>query len=142
MTRPQGSKGGLVTDGERAEVIRLHGQGKGRNAILARSRWASIRTGGSTCSGSYGRAGRLGIALAMGQGGGTLSGAGSGRSWAPLRPDPASTAGLAPRKRAGTLRELRAGDVAASRKRGDDAVGCPHDVFPGHLPGHSRICAS
>ncbi|MFF8679505.1 helix-turn-helix domain-containing protein [Streptomyces sp. NPDC015237] len=33
MTRPKVSKGGLVTAEERAEIIRLHGEGKGRNEI-------------------------------------------------------------------------------------------------------------
>ncbi|WP_309029116.1 helix-turn-helix domain-containing protein [Streptomyces alfalfae] len=38
MTRPKVSKGGLVTDDERAEIIRLHGEGKGRNEIARLTR--------------------------------------------------------------------------------------------------------
>ncbi|MFG2780812.1 helix-turn-helix domain-containing protein [Streptomyces prunicolor] len=33
MTQPKFSKGGLVEPSERAEIIRLHGEGKGRNEI-------------------------------------------------------------------------------------------------------------
>ncbi|MFG3085115.1 helix-turn-helix domain-containing protein [Streptomyces parvulus] len=40
MTRPKVSKGGLVTDEERAEIIRLHGEGKGRNEIARITRRA------------------------------------------------------------------------------------------------------
>ncbi|MGV2918484.1 helix-turn-helix domain-containing protein [Streptomyces alfalfae] len=38
MTRPKVSKGSLVTDDERAEIIRLHGEGKGRNEIARLTR--------------------------------------------------------------------------------------------------------
>ncbi|MFC9682714.1 helix-turn-helix domain-containing protein [Streptomyces sp. NPDC056948] len=40
MVRPKVSKGGLVTDEERAEIIRLHGEGKGRNEIARLTRRA------------------------------------------------------------------------------------------------------
>ncbi|MFD4631223.1 helix-turn-helix domain-containing protein [Streptomyces sp. NPDC058284] len=38
MTRPKTSKGGLVTPEERAEIIRLHGEGRGRNEIARMTR--------------------------------------------------------------------------------------------------------
>ncbi|MEU1115650.1 MULTISPECIES: hypothetical protein [unclassified Streptomyces] len=38
MTRPKTSKGGLVTPEQRAEIIRLHGEGRGRNEIARMTR--------------------------------------------------------------------------------------------------------
>lgn len=49
MTRPKMSKGGLVTDAERAEIIRLHGEGHGRNEI-ARATRRSSRTVSLICA--------------------------------------------------------------------------------------------
>lgn len=49
MTRPKVSKGGLVTDEERAEIIRLHTEGHGRNEI-ARITRRSPRTVSLICA--------------------------------------------------------------------------------------------
>lgn len=49
MTRPKVSKGGLVTTAERAEIIRLHGEGKGRNEIARLTR-RSPRTVSLICA--------------------------------------------------------------------------------------------
>jgi hypothetical protein len=49
MTRPKVSKGGLVADEERAEIIRLHGEGLGRNEI-ARATRRSSRTVSLICA--------------------------------------------------------------------------------------------
>ncbi|NEY32067.1 helix-turn-helix domain-containing protein [Streptomyces sp. PRKS01-65] len=49
MARPKVSKGGLVTDEERAEIIRLHGEGKGRNEIARLTR-RSQRTVSVICA--------------------------------------------------------------------------------------------
>lgn len=49
MTRPKFSKGGIVTDEERAEIIRLHGEGIGRNEI-ARITRRSQRTVSLICA--------------------------------------------------------------------------------------------
>lgn len=48
MAQPKFSKGGLVTEDERAEIIRLHAQGKGRNEI-ARATRRSSRTVSLIC---------------------------------------------------------------------------------------------
>ena len=48
-TRPKFSKGGPVTDEERAEIIRLHGERKGRNEI-ARLTQRSLRTVSLICA--------------------------------------------------------------------------------------------
>ncbi|MFE2353461.1 helix-turn-helix domain-containing protein [Streptomyces parvulus] len=49
MTRPKVSKGGLVTAEERAEIIRLHGEGHGRNEIARLTR-RSQRTVSLICA--------------------------------------------------------------------------------------------
>lgn len=49
MTRPKFSKGGPVTDEERAEIIRLHGESKGRNEIARLTR-RSLRTVSLICA--------------------------------------------------------------------------------------------
>ncbi|WP_394434521.1 helix-turn-helix domain-containing protein [Streptomyces sp. SGAir0957] len=49
MTKPKVSKGGLVGDEERAEIIRLHGEGLGRNEI-ARATQRSQRTVSLICA--------------------------------------------------------------------------------------------
>jgi hypothetical protein len=49
VTRPKVSKGGLVTEEERAEIIRLHGEGKGRNEIARLTR-RSQRTVSVICA--------------------------------------------------------------------------------------------
>ncbi|MDX3398435.1 helix-turn-helix domain-containing protein [Streptomyces sp. ME01-18h] len=49
MTRPKVSKGGLVTAEERAEIIRLHGEGKRRNEIARLTR-RSPRTVSLICA--------------------------------------------------------------------------------------------
>jgi hypothetical protein len=49
VTRPKVSKGGLVTAAERAEIIRLHGEGHGRNEIARRTR-RSQRTVSLICA--------------------------------------------------------------------------------------------
>ncbi|MFE0808200.1 helix-turn-helix domain-containing protein [Streptomyces rochei] len=49
MPKPKFSKGGTVTDEERAEIIRLHGEGKGRNEIARLTR-RSLRTVSLICA--------------------------------------------------------------------------------------------
>ncbi|MFF3497390.1 helix-turn-helix domain-containing protein [Streptomyces sp. NPDC002795] len=49
MPQPKFSKGGLVTDDERAEIIRLHGEGHGRNEIARLTR-RSQRTVSVICA--------------------------------------------------------------------------------------------
>ncbi|MFD3574760.1 hypothetical protein [Streptomyces sp. NPDC058644] len=49
MAQPKFSKGGLVTDEERAEIVRLHGEGHGRNEI-ARITRRSQRTVSVICA--------------------------------------------------------------------------------------------
>ncbi|MFF7452113.1 MULTISPECIES: helix-turn-helix domain-containing protein [unclassified Streptomyces] len=49
MAQPKFSKGGLVTDAERAEIIRLHGEGHGRNEIARLTR-RSQRTVSLICA--------------------------------------------------------------------------------------------
>ncbi|GGQ38524.1 helix-turn-helix domain-containing protein [Streptomyces mutabilis] len=50
MPKPKFSKGGTVTDEERAEIIRLHGEGNGRNEIARLTR-RSLRTVSLICAG-------------------------------------------------------------------------------------------
>ncbi|MFD5002210.1 helix-turn-helix domain-containing protein [Streptomyces mutabilis] len=47
--KPKFSKGGPVTDEDRAEIIRLHGEGKGRNEIARLTR-RSLRTVSLICA--------------------------------------------------------------------------------------------
>lgn len=49
MAQPKFSKGGLVTDAERADIIRLHGEGHGRNEIARLTR-RSQRTVSLICA--------------------------------------------------------------------------------------------
>lgn len=49
MSQPKFSKGGLVTEAERAEIIRLHGEGHGRNEIARLTR-RSQRTVSLICA--------------------------------------------------------------------------------------------